>query len=228
MTPAVCPSEQPGPDTDTAGLEFPRELPQAILVATRYWSLMDRRELLTTTGLAMAGWTTPIRRWLTTPADPLAAHTGTMLRVGAADVAELLSAADSRGRATMGLPLRRRQLAVLGDPGLPAGTSCASAARPLHRPHRPAVVLRHRPAILPGRLDQIRQRAARRRATPLHPGTPAGPRRWGRAFRRLRTRLRRPASVPARVPRRRYRYGPRARSNAPSTPPPPGCWPSPS
>lgn len=70
------------PNTDTAGLEFPRELPQAILVATRYWSLVDRRELLTTTGLAIAGWTTPIRRWLTTPADPLAAHTGTMLRVG--------------------------------------------------------------------------------------------------------------------------------------------------
>lgn len=59
---------------------------------------MDRRELLTTTGLAMAGWTTPIRRWLATPADPLAAHTGTMLRVGAADVAELLSAAEDARR----------------------------------------------------------------------------------------------------------------------------------
>ncbi len=75
-----------------------RELSQAILVATRYWSLVDRRELLTTSGLAMADWTTPIRRWLTTPADPLAAHTGTMLRVGAADVAELLSAAEDARR----------------------------------------------------------------------------------------------------------------------------------
>lgn len=85
------------PDADTAGLEFPRELPQAILVATRYWSLVERRELLTTTGLAMAGWTTPIRRWLTIPVNPLA-HTGTMLRVGAADVAELLSAAEDARR----------------------------------------------------------------------------------------------------------------------------------
>ena len=59
---------------------------------------MDRRELLTTTGLTMAGWTTPFRRWLTTPTDPLAAHTGTMLRVGAADVAELLAAAEDARR----------------------------------------------------------------------------------------------------------------------------------
>ncbi|HEV8557903.1 MAG TPA: hypothetical protein VGR06_16100 [Actinophytocola sp.] len=65
-------------DSDIAlvGLDFPRELPTAILAATRYWSLVDRRDFLTTTGLAITGWNTPIRRWLTTPADSDAAHSG--------------------------------------------------------------------------------------------------------------------------------------------------------
>jgi hypothetical protein len=81
-------------DLDSVGLEFSRELPTAILAATRYWSLVDRRNVLATTGLAMAGWATPIRRWLTEPADPVAAHAGTLRRVGHADVANLLSAAE--------------------------------------------------------------------------------------------------------------------------------------
>lgn len=84
---------------DTVGWDFPRELPTAVTPATRYWSLVDRRDLLTATGLVMTGWTTPLRRWLITPADPLAAHAGTARRVGAADVADLLSAAeDARHR----------------------------------------------------------------------------------------------------------------------------------
>jgi hypothetical protein len=85
-------------DLNTVGLDFPRELPTAIFVATRYWSLVDRRDFLTTTGLAMTGWATPIRRWLTAPADPWAAHTGTVRRVGTADVADLLSAAEDARR----------------------------------------------------------------------------------------------------------------------------------
>ena len=85
-------------DDDTAGFDFPRELPTAILAATRYWSLVDRRDFLTHASLAMTGWTTPVRRWLTTPAEPTAAHTGTHRHVGAADVAELLAAADDARR----------------------------------------------------------------------------------------------------------------------------------
>ncbi|MGH3752939.1 MAG: hypothetical protein ACRDRP_09620 [Pseudonocardiaceae bacterium] len=85
-------------DLDMVGLEFPRELPAAILAATRYWSLVDRRHFLATTGLAMTGWATPIRRWLTAPADPQAAHAGAVRRVGTADVADLLSAAEDARR----------------------------------------------------------------------------------------------------------------------------------
>jgi len=48
--------------------------------------------------LAITGWTTPIRRWLTAPADPVAAYAGGSHRVGAADVAELLAAAEEARR----------------------------------------------------------------------------------------------------------------------------------
>lgn len=85
-------------DDDTAGFDFPRELPTAILAATRYWSLVDRRDFLTRASLSMAGWTTPIRRWLTTPAEPTATHTGAYRQVGAADVAELRAAANDARR----------------------------------------------------------------------------------------------------------------------------------
>jgi hypothetical protein len=83
---------------DTVGLDFPRELPEAITAVTRYWSLVDRRDFLATSGLAITGWTTPMRRWLTTPADPVVAQTAGTHRVGAADVAELLNAADDARR----------------------------------------------------------------------------------------------------------------------------------
>lgn len=83
---------------DAVGLDFPRELPEAITAVTRYWSLVDRRNFLATSGLAITGWTTPMRRWLTTPADPIAAQTTGTHRVGIADVAELLTAADDARR----------------------------------------------------------------------------------------------------------------------------------
>ncbi|TDV44186.1 sporulation protein [Actinophytocola oryzae] len=85
-------------DPATAGLEFPRTLPNAILAATDYWSLVDRRDFLTAASLAMTGWATPVRRWLTTPADSDATHLVSQRHVGAADVAGLLTAAeDARG-----------------------------------------------------------------------------------------------------------------------------------
>lgn len=85
-------------DPATAGLDFPRTLQNAILAATDYWSLVDRRDFLSAASLAMTGWTTPIRRWLTTPTDPHATHAGSRRHVGAADVAELLtSAEEARG-----------------------------------------------------------------------------------------------------------------------------------
>ncbi|MGH4017481.1 MAG: hypothetical protein ACRDSL_26885 [Pseudonocardiaceae bacterium] len=84
-------------DADTAGFDFPRKLPKAILAATHYWSLVDRRDFFTAS-LAMTGWVTPLRRWLTTPADPHAAHDGTLRHVGATDIAELLSAAEDARR----------------------------------------------------------------------------------------------------------------------------------
>lgn len=85
-------------DPATVGLEFPRTLPDAILAATDYWSMVDRRDFLTGASLAMTGWTTPIRRWLTSPADPHASHADSLRRVGAADVAELLTAAEDARR----------------------------------------------------------------------------------------------------------------------------------
>ncbi|GLZ37701.1 sporulation protein [Actinokineospora sp. NBRC 105648] len=80
------------------GLAFPHELPLAVRGATHYWSVVDRRDFLATTGLTMAGWATPIRRWLTSPADPHAAQVGATRHVGAADVADLLAAADDARR----------------------------------------------------------------------------------------------------------------------------------
>lgn len=85
-------------DPAPAGLDFPRTLPKAILAATDYWSLVDRQDFLAAASLTMTGWTTPVRRWLTTPADPYAAHVGSLRRVGAADVTELLTAAEDARR----------------------------------------------------------------------------------------------------------------------------------
>lgn len=85
-------------DVDSAGLEFPRGLPAAIDAATRYWSLVDRRDFLATAGLAVSDWAIPVRRWQTNPADPTAAHTGTTRHVGATDVADLLGAAEEARR----------------------------------------------------------------------------------------------------------------------------------
>ncbi|MBI1758176.1 MAG: sporulation protein [Actinobacteria bacterium] len=78
------------------GLDFARDLPGAIHTATRFWSQVDRRDLLASAGIALASYTAPVRRWLTTPADTDASSTTTAAfrRVGQADIDELLAAAD--------------------------------------------------------------------------------------------------------------------------------------
>jgi hypothetical protein len=61
---------------------------------------VDRRHLITTSGIALTSYNTPIRRWLTTPVDPDAAHTSdaTARNVGHTDITELLAAADEARR----------------------------------------------------------------------------------------------------------------------------------
>lgn len=78
------------------GLDFPRDLPGAIHAASRFWSQVDRRHFLASGGIALAHYHTPIRRWLTTPADPDTTFTGDAAfpKVGQADITELLAAAE--------------------------------------------------------------------------------------------------------------------------------------
>jgi hypothetical protein len=78
------------------GLDFPRELSTAVQVATRYWSQVDRRVVLSGVGIAAAYYNTPLRRWLTTPTDHTAASPSraAFRRVGHTDIAELLEAAE--------------------------------------------------------------------------------------------------------------------------------------
>lgn len=83
-------------DDEAMGLDFPRDPSEAICAATRFWSTVDRRHLLTA-GLLIAGYATPVRRWLTVPADPDAGQSTTIARtaqVGEGDVNELLAAAE--------------------------------------------------------------------------------------------------------------------------------------
>lgn len=79
------------------GLDFPRDPADAVRVATSFWSTVDRRDFLTGTGFAVSAFTTPVTRWLVSPADADAAHQGRG-RVGAADLAELRDAADDARR----------------------------------------------------------------------------------------------------------------------------------
>jgi tetratricopeptide (TPR) repeat protein len=75
------------------GLDFPRDLASAVRVATDLWSHVDRRHFLSGTSFAISAFTTPVRRWLITSADPAATHRGSRM-VGTADIAALSEAAD--------------------------------------------------------------------------------------------------------------------------------------
>ncbi len=82
------------------GLAFPRDLPGAIHAATRFWSQVDQRNFLASSGMAPASYNTPVRRWLATPADPDATFTGEAAfpKMGRADITELLTAAEEARR----------------------------------------------------------------------------------------------------------------------------------
>ncbi|RAS59413.1 hypothetical protein C8D87_11425 [Lentzea atacamensis] len=82
------------------GLDFPRELPVAVQVATRLWSRVDRRTFLTGSAMAVGAYIVPLRRWLTLPADPRANSCSpeAFRRVGHSDVDELVAAAEDARR----------------------------------------------------------------------------------------------------------------------------------
>ncbi|MEU7648833.1 sporulation protein [Streptomyces huasconensis] len=84
------------PDT-SVGLDFPRDRADAVRVATSFWSFVNRRDFLTGPGFAVSAFTTPVTRWLVTPADEAADHKGSK-QVGRADLDELRDAAGEARR----------------------------------------------------------------------------------------------------------------------------------
>ncbi|MFE7130934.1 sporulation protein [Streptomyces sp. NPDC057638] len=79
------------PDADV-GLDFPRDRGDAVTVATSFWSVVNRRDFLAGSGFAASAFTTPVTRWLVTPADEATDHSGGQ-RVGRSDLEELREAA---------------------------------------------------------------------------------------------------------------------------------------
>ncbi|MFF8500226.1 sporulation protein [Streptomyces anulatus] len=84
------------PDTGV-GLDFPRDRGEAVRVATSFWSFVNRRDFLTGSGFAVSAFTTPVTRWLVTPADEDSDHAGGK-QVGRADLEELRDAAEEARR----------------------------------------------------------------------------------------------------------------------------------
>ncbi|MGY4907259.1 sporulation protein [Streptomyces sp. 900116325] len=81
----------------SVGLDFPRDPADAVRVATSFWSTVNRRDFLAGSGFAASAFTTPVTRWLVTPADETADHCGGR-QVGRADLDELREAADDARR----------------------------------------------------------------------------------------------------------------------------------
>ncbi|MER5460334.1 sporulation protein [Streptomyces sp. NPDC002668] len=79
------------------GLDFPRDPADAVRAATSFWSSVNRRDFLTGSGFTVSAFTIPVTRWLVTPADDTAHHTGGR-QVGGADLDELRDAADDARR----------------------------------------------------------------------------------------------------------------------------------
>ncbi|MFF7019917.1 sporulation protein [Streptomyces klenkii] len=84
------------PEADL-GLDFPRDPADAVRVATSFWSSVNRRDFLTGSSFALSAFTTPVTRWLVTPADDTAHHRGGT-QVGRLDLDELRDAADEARR----------------------------------------------------------------------------------------------------------------------------------
>ena len=113
-----------------------------------------------------------------------------------------------RGRAPLGLQVRRRRLAFVDGPRVPAGRRGAAAARLVQRRGGPRAVRRDRRTDPARRVDGLRHRPAGGRPALLHPGAAPGPRRRRRTARRLRPGLDVPAGdLPG---LRRRGRGPRA------------------
>ena len=74
------------------GLSFSRDPADALRVASTFWSNVNRRQLLGQT-FAIAAFTTPVTRWLVTPAAAVTTRRGGG-RVGRQDLDELWRAAD--------------------------------------------------------------------------------------------------------------------------------------
>lgn len=89
-------SEAETPDANM-GLDFPRDPADAVRAATSFWSSVNRRDFLTGSGFAVSAFTIPVTRWLVTPADDTAHHTGGR-QVGRADLDELRDAAEDARR----------------------------------------------------------------------------------------------------------------------------------
>ncbi|AZQ32114.1 sporulation protein [Streptomyces cyaneochromogenes] len=81
----------------SVGLDFPRDPADAVRVATSFWSSVNRRDFLAGSGFAASAFTTPVTRWLVTPADETAERRGGQ-QVGRADLSELREAADDARR----------------------------------------------------------------------------------------------------------------------------------
>ncbi|MEW2549570.1 sporulation protein [Streptomyces sp. NPDC047002] len=79
------------------GLDFPRDPADAVCAATSFWSSVNRRDFLAGSGFAASAFSTPVTRWLVTPADETADHAGGK-RVGRSDLDELREAADDARR----------------------------------------------------------------------------------------------------------------------------------
>ncbi|WP_326725872.1 MULTISPECIES: sporulation protein [unclassified Streptomyces] len=77
----------------SVGLDFPRDPADAVRAATTFWSFVNRRDFLAGTGFAASAFTTPVTRWLVTPADDTAERRSGQ-QVGQADLDELRAAAD--------------------------------------------------------------------------------------------------------------------------------------
>ncbi|WOX16022.1 sporulation protein [Streptomyces sp. N50] len=76
---------------DRVGLDFHRDTHEAVQAATRFWSTVHRRTVVTT-AFAVSAYSTPVTRWLAVPAEADAAHCGRN-RVGRQDLAALWAAA---------------------------------------------------------------------------------------------------------------------------------------
>ncbi|MEU7162554.1 sporulation protein [Streptomyces chrestomyceticus] len=89
-------AEAQAPDAGM-GWVFARDRTDAVRIATSFWSNVNRREFLSGPGFAVSAFTTPVTRWLITPADEAADHIGGR-QVGRADLDELRDAADEARR----------------------------------------------------------------------------------------------------------------------------------